>query len=165
MAMRPRLWGLSALATELARNVRTVSKALTGVKADGQVHGHDAWYLRTALRAMKTYEKSSDQLAIRRWNGGGDELLGQLGAAANQVEEMLVRLRREPDLRRRREILKKEGGRVGELDRLFEADFVRQGPEAVTVFGPFRDRVIGGVIGELLELTEMRVDVRANQSR
>src|SRR5262249_55566584 len=46
------LWSISALAVELNRDRRTVAKCLRGIPADGQLNGHDAWFLQTALGAL-----------------------------------------------------------------------------------------------------------------
>ena len=60
MAMRPKLWSLSGLAVEFGRNVRTVGKALGSTPPDGQVAGHDAWRMETALAAWRKYEKGGE---------------------------------------------------------------------------------------------------------
>ncbi|WP_147377643.1 hypothetical protein [Mesorhizobium waimense] len=52
--MTPSLYSISALAVELNRDRRTIAAALDRVTADGVVTGgHRAWYLRTALKALK----------------------------------------------------------------------------------------------------------------
>jgi hypothetical protein len=53
MAMVKRLWSINALATELDRDRRTVAKALANVPADGSLSGKPAWFLDTALRALR----------------------------------------------------------------------------------------------------------------
>jgi hypothetical protein len=52
MGMVKKLWSISALSVELDRDRRTVAKFLRGIPADGQINGHDAWHLQTALNAM-----------------------------------------------------------------------------------------------------------------
>ncbi|MER9840149.1 hypothetical protein NKJ59_02665 [Mesorhizobium australicum] len=48
------LYSISALAVELNRDRRTIASALDRVTADGTVTGgHRAWYLQTALKALK----------------------------------------------------------------------------------------------------------------
>ncbi|MER8844031.1 MULTISPECIES: hypothetical protein [Mesorhizobium] len=54
MAMTRQLFSISGLAVELDRDRRTIAKALERVPAEGTVSGgHQAWYLSTAMRAMK----------------------------------------------------------------------------------------------------------------
>lgn len=53
MAMIARLWSLSALATELDLDRRTVAARLRHVPPDGELNGHAAWLLPTALRALR----------------------------------------------------------------------------------------------------------------
>lgn len=62
MAMTRQLYSISALATELNRDRRTVAKALDTVIADGTVAGgHRAWFLKTALQALKEVPKEPGQ--------------------------------------------------------------------------------------------------------
>lgn len=53
MAMTRQLWSINALATELGMDRRTVAKRLSGVHSDGELQGHPAWYLDTALGAIQ----------------------------------------------------------------------------------------------------------------
>jgi hypothetical protein len=50
--MTARLWSLNALAVELGMDRRTVAARLRGVRPDGSLKGHPAWFLTTALRAV-----------------------------------------------------------------------------------------------------------------
>jgi hypothetical protein len=53
MSMRPRLLGVSALAVELDKDRRTISRLLKHTPADGRTSkGDDAWFLTTAMRAL-----------------------------------------------------------------------------------------------------------------
>src|SRR5208283_597767 len=49
MAMKAKLWSLNGLATELGRDVRTLGKALSGVKPDGMVGKNPGYCIETAL--------------------------------------------------------------------------------------------------------------------
>lgn len=53
MGMVASLHSLSSLAVETGRNIRTISKALKGVKPDGELKGKPAWFLTTALTALE----------------------------------------------------------------------------------------------------------------
>jgi hypothetical protein len=57
MSMRPRLWSLNGLATELGRDRRTMGKILSTTPPDGRLNGHPAWFLTTALNAVEEYER------------------------------------------------------------------------------------------------------------
>jgi hypothetical protein len=59
MAMRRRLWSVSALSVELNKDRRTVAKILDGVMPDGKERGHDAWHLETVLLALASWNISS----------------------------------------------------------------------------------------------------------
>src|SRR5215213_9800655 len=66
MSMRPRLWSLNGLATELGRDRRTMGKILATTPPDGRLNGHAAWFLTTALDAVDDFDrppnmKASDQ--------------------------------------------------------------------------------------------------------
>ena len=52
MAMTRSLYSISALATELGRDRRTIAAALATVPADGKRGVHRAWFLSTALDAL-----------------------------------------------------------------------------------------------------------------
>ncbi len=43
-----RLWSVNALANAFGKNWNGTRQALSGVPPDGQISGHDAWYLATA---------------------------------------------------------------------------------------------------------------------
>ena len=53
MAMTPTLWSISGLAIELALDRRTIAAKLRDVPPDGQLRGHPAWRLQTALLALR----------------------------------------------------------------------------------------------------------------
>jgi hypothetical protein len=59
MAMVKTLWSINALATELDRDRRTVAKALANMPADGRLSGKPAWFLDTALRALRADGRDS----------------------------------------------------------------------------------------------------------
>jgi hypothetical protein len=58
MAMTKQLWSISALATELGRDRRTVAKALSTVACDGKIGGQKAWFLNTALLALDRLDRT-----------------------------------------------------------------------------------------------------------
>src|SRR3954453_6698856 len=52
MSMTRTLYSVSGLATELAKDRRTISRALSAVPPDGKVGAHPAWHMLTALAAL-----------------------------------------------------------------------------------------------------------------
>lgn len=51
--MTKQLWSINGLATELDIDRRTIASALKTAPADGEIRGNPAWYLVTALSALK----------------------------------------------------------------------------------------------------------------
>lgn len=160
MSMVPKLWTLNGLATELRHVPRTVGRALRGIPADGKVGTRDAWYLTTALGALRTHEFGSDQLG-QRYNGHGANGSGDNSAdilhIADQLEDLNDRLLREmettqaePDLGRRREQIKEWGPMVGQIDRLLRRSFDLQGIPSVGE--AFADKVLRHLAGNVLYL-------------
>jgi phage terminase Nu1 subunit (DNA packaging protein) len=80
MAMRPKLWTISGLATELGVDRRTVAARLAEVPPDSTVQGYPAWRMRTAVAAIASA------------GGGGSDLSGARAKLAATQEE-LTRLR------------------------------------------------------------------------
>src|SRR3954451_9489916 len=80
MAMRPKLWTIIGLATELGVDRRTVAAKLAAVAPDGSVQGHQAWRMRTAVAAIASA------------SGGGSDLSAARAKLATTQEE-LTRLR------------------------------------------------------------------------
>jgi hypothetical protein len=52
MAAGPRLWSVNALATELRRDRKLISRRLATVPPAGKLNGHDAWYLADVLPVL-----------------------------------------------------------------------------------------------------------------
>jgi len=144
-----KLWSLSALATELQVNVRTAARMLVGVAADGQLHGRDAWYLSTAIRAQREY--GSDRLADRRLSGTAPPDLEKLERLARKVSEGLHRLRA-ADPSARLPILQDFGHAVGALDKALAQSAAREGSDAALVFEAFHDAVLARTVQEIVAL-------------
>src|SRR4051794_34995978 len=80
MAMRPKLWTISGLATELGADRRTVAAKLAEVPPDSTVQGYPAWRMRTAVAAIASA-------------GGGGSDLSAARAKLAATQEDLTRLR------------------------------------------------------------------------
>jgi hypothetical protein len=88
--------------------------------------GHRGWHLTTALAALASYE-------ARTGRGSGlcaqGEVLDEIERTGVELDRHMKRLRREPDLDRRRELVRQFGPLVGKLDRLLEQSTAAQGPK------------------------------------
>src|SRR5829696_4260102 len=60
MGMVRTLYSVSGLSVELAKDRRTISRALASVPPDGKVGAHPGWYLLTALQALGWIGRTSD---------------------------------------------------------------------------------------------------------
>jgi hypothetical protein len=65
--MTRKLWSLNALSTELDYDRRTVALALKNVRPDGQLAGHPAWFLDTALNVLKVKPKPVQDHFDPKW--------------------------------------------------------------------------------------------------
>jgi hypothetical protein len=159
MGMRAKLWSLSGLSTELARNPRTIGRALRDTPPDGRLGRHPAWHMATAVAALARYEAHSDQLVERgyRYNAGNgsEALISAIETAADHVDQLLRCLGSALTVEDRRKILKKDGKVVGALDRAFERQL--SADESADLHRPFTDRVMQELLGEISELCELQI--------
>jgi hypothetical protein len=149
MAMTAKVFSISGLSIELGRDRRTISRALSHTPPDGKCEdGTDGWHLRTALQ----------RLGDGRDRYADDAGLNALEAASAAVDDLLDALRAEPSVKRRRELLKREGRAIGELTAAL--DRVRAGHSDSTrmVEGPFVDGIVGAVIAEVLALCDLKLE-------
>jgi hypothetical protein len=144
-----KLFSVNALSEEIGIDRRTMSARLRDFSPDGQLNGHNAYFLSSALAAV--------------YEGGPASVPDELAMALRTVERIstdlqrgLNSLEREPDIVRRREMLKEFGYLVGDLGRALEAttnsDLER------TVYGPYFDRIMGGTVGEVMRLCEWTLE-------
>jgi hypothetical protein len=66
-------------------------------------------------------------------------------------------LRAEPDTERRRALFKSKGKTIGALEKAFAATITAQGPDAIAIYTPLQNQVVGAVINEALNLCGLRV--------
>jgi phage terminase Nu1 subunit (DNA packaging protein) len=78
MAMLPKLYTVSGLAVELGMDRRTIAAKLRDVRADGEVHGHPAWRIRTAAIAVLGTGDRPDLSAARAKLASTQEELARL---------------------------------------------------------------------------------------
>jgi hypothetical protein len=157
--MRPVLWSLNGLATELEIDRRTLAKRLRHTAGDGQLNGKPAWFLKTALGAIQEpSERSARRANAFTPHGRVDEhLIDELERTNDALGAGFVRMRRESDIAKRREIAHEVGPNIGRLHDLLTASFEAQGDGAVEMLMPWRDQLICGAIGEWLRLCEWSI--------
>jgi hypothetical protein len=151
MGMTARLYSLNALATELNRDRRTLGRALARVRPDGQTDAGDpAWYLTTALRALGEDHQRHD---------GYDDGIAAVEYAARQVNELLERLRAEPNIGKRRKMLQRgEGAVVGEFTQAVERVRSVHSEVRRLVEEPYVLKMYGDMISEVLALCHWQLE-------
>jgi hypothetical protein len=152
MSMTARLYTISGLSVELNRDRRTLGKALARVPPDGRTEAGDpGWFLTTALRALgrNNGREQGDYV--------DDGAINALEAASEAVDRLLEDLRAQPSVKKRREMLKRQGRAIGELT--VALDRIRAGHSDATrmVEGPFVDGMVGAVIGEVMHLCNLEI--------
>jgi hypothetical protein len=148
MAMTAKLFSISGLATELGRDRRTVGRALSHRPPDGKCEdGSDGWYLTTALRALGNGHGRGD-----------DDALNALEDAAAAVDDLLDRLRAQPDVQKRRALLRSDGRVIGAFAETLERVRGGHSESQRMVEEPFCFKTIGDVISEALALCELMLE-------
>jgi hypothetical protein len=139
MSMRPKLWGLSALAIEIGRDRRTIAKALQHTRPDGRTaKGDDAWFMTTAMRALG--------------NGNGrrsfgDDDFAELEHLADKLQRCYEAVAAEKSVDRRRIMVRDEfAPMIKRVDAALEE--VCDSEEARIVLTPFRHTLVATMISE-----------------
>jgi hypothetical protein len=159
MSKKQKLYSINSLTGELRRNFRTLAKALASVPADGTLAGRPAWHLSSAIAAMREYETGSNRFDGRLSvddAGGEDAVPPAIAAAVDAVQDLVKRMRSEPDVDRRRELLRADGKRVGRLHQLIESDLRARGPEYTEIYKPYFSQMFAHVTAETMALCELR---------
>jgi len=153
--MTAKLFSISALATELDRDRRTIGKALARVSPDGKTASGDAaWHLTTALAAL-------DRNEGRRGGHGGDDGadIHEVEFVARKLHDFFAKLRAEPDIEKRRKMVEAGHAKVlGEFVRAVEQAQAGNSEAVRQVEQPYVDQMIGGMVGELLALCDLRLE-------
>lgn len=121
MAKR-KTYSLNALATETARNFRTLSKALSDVRPDGKAaDGKPRWYLATAVAALAEHERRTGRVPSRQVPERYDPMLEaqirEIEESGRDVDAFLAKLRAAATVELRREIVQTKGRVVGKHER------------------------------------------------
>ena len=155
--MKRKLWSQHALAKELGHNERTIARMLECVPADGAIPGgHRGWHMTTALAALSEYSAGSSQLRPTADVHHPSGTPVAIDRAASAVQDMMDRMRAEPNVDRRRELMRAEGRSVGQLHRLIESDLEERRPEYPKIYGPYFAEMFAHVTAEAMELCELR---------
>jgi hypothetical protein len=78
--MSKKLYSLNSLSEELGRDRRLVTRALDGVRPDGELFGRPAWFLRTALGAIDPSVRSTSD---------AEAVVDELDAIGNELSRNL----------------------------------------------------------------------------
>jgi hypothetical protein len=159
MALQRKLWSLNALSTELRANIRTMARALSEVPSDGAVSKHRAWYLSTAIEALRRHREGKG-IGVGQVVGTAqvEHICTELELLAGEIQTGLRRLAAEKSIKRRREIAKDVGPLIGRFDVALARSAVGMSEPQRFVTQPFRDQLVGRAIAELLALCEWKLD-------
>jgi hypothetical protein len=121
------------------------------VPADGKAGSYDAWYLSTALDALKRHEgpAASDNAV--------ELVCRDIEKIATAFDAGMARMRKEPDIAKRRELAQEVGPLVGQLDRAFKRshELLPEGERQFATYGT--DHMIGDAIAEFLSVCNWRI--------
>jgi hypothetical protein len=150
-----KLWSLNALALELNRNFRTISRALERVKPDAKVAGRPRWYMSTAVAALDAHVRATGRepdKVVERFDPTVEAQIHAVEVTGADVDKLLAQLRAEPMIDRRRKLIEQRGRCVGAHERALQVT-VGEG-----VHAPLRqtyiDKMLGDVLGEVMSLCE-----------
>jgi hypothetical protein len=156
-----KLWSINELAIELGRNARTVRRALQRAKPDGKLQGRPAWYLDSAVAALDYHGRVTGRpparhVAAERFDPTLEAQIHAIEATGADVDALLVQLRGEKSVERRRALIEGGAGRVvGKHERALQATV------ADNAHSPLRqcyvDTMMSSVLAEIAALCEWTV--------
>ena len=146
MSMHPTLFSCEALAIELGRDRRAIAKLLRDVPADGEVKGRPAWRLTTALQALRQREEAG------RGTHGVNAACDAIERLEMELERGLACVRLEPDLGRRREMLRDVAPLVGRLDAALREGAQGFPKHEADLLAVARDQITTAGIAAVLDL-------------
>jgi hypothetical protein len=155
---KKQLWSLNGIANEVGKNFRTVSRALEDVRPDGGAKdGNPRWYLATAVAALgaraRLTGRPSGSRAPERYDAKLEAQIAEIEHSGAEVDQLLARLRGEPSVARRREMIEAGGGKVvGAHERALVAT-IGDGATA-PLRRVFCDSMMERITSELLQLCE-----------
>ena len=87
-----------------------------------------------------------------------DTVCDEIIEASKDVEDVLKRLANEPDIQKRREIAKQDGGAIGRLDGAMKLATALQPEHSREMARTFNNLIIGRAAGDFFELCNWRLD-------
>ena len=90
-----------------------------------------------------------------------DTVCDEILEATKDVEDVLKRLANEPDIQKRREIAKEDGGAIGRLDGAMKLATALQPEHSREMARTFNNLIIGRAAGDFFELCNWRLDISA----
>ena len=157
MAKR-KLYSLNALALECGRNFRTLSRALENVKPDGRAEdGKPRWFLSTAISALAERERLTGRPSSRtppeRFDPKVEREIREIEVSGAEVDSLLAKLRAEPAVERRREMIEQGAGRcIGQHERALVAT-IGTGADA-PLRRTYIDTMLQGVLADVASLCQ-----------
>jgi hypothetical protein len=154
--MSKKLYSLNSLSEELGRDRRLVTRALDGVRPDGELFGRPAWFLRTALGAIDPSVRSTSDAGA---------VVDELEAIGNELSRNLKKLAAIKSVADRRKFV--EGGAFRKLGQLADGlEAAARDDADRMIMKVFVDREIASVIiGEILRLCEWGLEPEAARDR
>jgi hypothetical protein len=155
------LWSLSGLALELNRNFRTVSRAIATIKPDGKsADGKPRWFLSTGAAALAEHERKTGRVPSRpvpeRFDPVVEAQIAEIDASGKDVDQLLAKLRAEPNVERRRVLVDGGAGKsVGRHERALQATVGDNTHSALRQC--YVDAMINNVLAEIAALCEWKV--------
>jgi hypothetical protein len=150
MPLQPTLFTIEGLSTELARDRRTLARALRTVPADGKVKGRPAWRISTVLSVLRSPPSQDDGTLVA------------LEQAADTLEVGFERLRREPVIAVRRKLAHEVGPYVGAFFDALDRTSIGETDSARVCNDIVRNYLERSALGEFLGLLELQLDEHGN---
>jgi len=141
------LFTVEGLARELGRDRRTVAKALHRQAPDGRIRGRDSWFLSTALALLNRREVASPVL----------ECLKEVERCYAAVQGALEKLRNEPDVEKRRRIVRRSPIPLGALLQAMRDAYAGTTGHDHVIGELFHNEAARVVIGEVMHLCRFRL--------
>ena len=94
--------------------------------------------------------------------GDIDAVCDELLEASKDVEVVLKRLANEPDIQKRREIAKQDGGAIGRLDAAMKLSIALQPEHSREMARTFSNLIIGRAAGDFFEFCNWRLAEEAD---
>jgi hypothetical protein len=140
-----KIFSINAAADLLGKDRRTLDRALVGIPPDGYQGKLPRWRLATIVQALEQHQGTSS-------GNGTNTLLDEIEHLGEELEQGFTRAEAEPDLVRRREIMREVGPLVGRIDVAMRRANARRPKSEQALLDRYCSFVIGRAIGNVLFL-------------